>query len=314
MQQPLFERGGQLTFLDWEGKVDKDHRRLLRWFDQHAGELVSYAELDRPGRKLVHKPKGIWKPANWKYALSVRETLNSTYGDTPIINRSTGEWEYLYHKETNGDARNLGLTNCMRDGVPVGVVIQQTPKPNVTYWVVGLGRITRYDGSWFTIEQWERPVISDFTYVQPELERFVTLQEAFDPRDYDHKREIRVQAMTVRHGQGRFRSQILQAYDHRCAFTGSAAVPALDAAHIVPYGGRQTNHPTNGLLLRADVHKLFDLGLMAVDTSNWTEIVSPELASTEYAELHGKTLLLPRHNSVRPNVEALDMHRQQSGL
>jgi putative restriction endonuclease len=300
--------------LDWQWRVTEQHRSLLLWFDQHAGEIVSYADLDRPERKLVHRPKGIWKPANWNYALSVRETLGSTYGDTPIINRPTGEWEYLYHQETNGEARNAGLINCMRDGIPVGVVIQQTPKPDVTYWVVGLGRIKKFDGTWFTIEQWQHRTNTEFTYEQTELARFVALQEAFDPSNYDHEREVRLQAMTVRHGQGRFRSQLLQAYGHQCAFTGSSAVPALDAAHIVPYGGKQTNHPMNGLLLRADVHKLFDLGLMAVDTSTWTEIVSPKLESTEYADFHGKSLLLPRHASVRPSVEALNKHREQSGL
>jgi predicted restriction endonuclease len=220
----------------------------------------------------------------------------------------------MYHKESSGDARNSGLINCMQDGVPVGVLIQQTGKPNVTYWVVGLGRISRFDGDWFTIEQWETFSSTGSVYDTTEIERYAILQEEFDPQNYDLDRDVRLQAMTVRHGQGLFRSQLLKAYDNRCAFTNSSAVPALDAAHIVPYGGRVTNHPTNGLLLRADVHKLFDLGLIAVDTSTWTKIVSSELSSTEYADFHGREMLLPGHSSVMPNAKALDMHRERSGL
>ncbi|HZZ18730.1 MAG TPA: HNH endonuclease signature motif containing protein, partial [Opitutaceae bacterium] len=67
-----------------------------------------------------------------------------------------------------------------------------------------------------------------------------------------------------RRGQKEFRESLLVAYDQRCAITNCDAVDALEAAHIIPYQGSATNNVTNGLLLRADIHTLFDLGLIAI--------------------------------------------------
>ncbi|MBE2321408.1 HNH endonuclease, partial [Solirubrobacter sp. CPCC 204708] len=71
-------------------------------------------------------------------------------------------------------------------------------------------------------------------------------------------------AVAQRRGQSTFRNQLLEAYDLRCAITGSNAVAVLEAAHICPYRGDHTNRVDNGLLLRADIHTLFDLGLIWV--------------------------------------------------
>ncbi|WP_169719739.1 HNH endonuclease, partial [Novosphingobium acidiphilum] len=56
----------------------------------------------------------------------------------------------------------------------------------------------------------------------------------------------------------------MKAYDGKCAVTSCAIEPLLEAAHIHPYLGPKTNHVTNGMLLRADIHTLFDLGLLAI--------------------------------------------------
>jgi predicted restriction endonuclease len=62
----------------------------------------------------------------------------------------------------------------------------------------------------------------------------------------------------------------------------------LEAAHIFPYRGPQTNHVTNGLLLRADLHVLFDLGLLRIDADSLTVELDPILNGTSYAELSGR--------------------------
>ena len=56
----------------------------------------------------------------------------------------------------------------------------------------------------------------------------------------------------------------------------------LEAAHILPYRGPDTNKVVNGLLLRADVHTLFDSGLIAVDVKNMTVLVDKSLEGSEY--------------------------------
>jgi predicted restriction endonuclease len=84
----------------------------------------------------------------------------------------------------------------------------------------------------------------------------------------------------------------------------------LEAAHIIPYQGAKTNHPSNGLLLRADVHTLFDLGLVAVDTKRMTILVSSRLQPTEYSQYAGRLLALPTRREDWPSTEALDSHRE----
>lgn len=136
--------------------LSEDHRQSLEWFHAHASEMVPYSALRQTTPMLVHQALGIWRPGGWKYALSIRQTLKSPYLDSSIVNLPNGDWVYRYHQEsgsTGARHRNEGLINCMKDEVPVGVLIQHTPKPNTTYWVVGLGRITWFDGEFFTLEQ-----------------------------------------------------------------------------------------------------------------------------------------------------------------
>lgn len=116
-------------------------------------------------------------------------------------------------------------------------------------------------------------------------------------------------AIRLRRGQQKFRTEVLDAYERRCAITGCDAEAALEAAHIIPYKDDQTNDLGNGLLLRADIHTLFDLGLLAIDTTNMTVIISRELANTMYSNLQGK------HLAARPEVlvnitPALDKKRE----
>mgnify|MGYP000167958871 FL=1 len=111
-----------------------------------------------------------------------------------------------------------------------------------------------------------------------------------------------------------FRQELLDAYEGRCAFTGYDFTGALEACHIVPYQGPGTNHVTNGLLLRADIHTLFDIGKMAVRTSDMTLIIADELKEGSYGHLSGRSITLPIDPVARPNVDALNQHRELTGL
>lgn len=128
------------------------------------------------------------------------------------------------------------------------------------------------------------------------------------------ERERVVASIVRRRGQPEFRKALLGVYRGRCAFSGCDAEDALEAAHIMPYQGPHSNRPSNGLLLRADLHTLFDLGLLTVDTSSMVVLVAARLANTSYKELAGKRITVPDDPSVRPNMVALDKHRQWTGL
>lgn len=134
----------------------------------------------------------------------------------------------------------------------------------------------------------------------------------FDPESLaDGRRKVLAQIIR-RQGQPAFRRGLLRAYDDKCAVTGCAFVPLLEAAHIVPYQGTDTNLTSNGLLLRADIHTLFDLGLIAVAATGRL-LVSKRLKDTEYAKLADTTLRLPTTTADVPSAKALAWHRVEHG-
>lgn len=137
---------------------------------------------------------------------------------------------------------------------------------------------------------------------------------AFEPNNVEDAREWVWTSIARRQGQPEFRKMLLQLYHGRCAISGSGVEAVLEAAHILPYKGPKTNHPANGLLLRSDLHTLFDLCLIAVDTGTMTALVSPVLNRSSYQKLAGKRLRLPRDKTRWPSKEALDDHRAKSGL
>ena len=139
--------------------------------------------------------------------------------------------------------------------------------------------------------------------------------DAFDPNEAAANAEDRIMANVARRrGQAKFRGNLLDAYGGRCAVTGCQVRPVLEAAHIMPYAGKRTNHVQNGLLLRADIHTLFDLKLLSINADTFAIEIAPQLSSSEYGDLVGKTLALPTVASKHPSTAALRIHRDSCGF
>jgi hypothetical protein len=115
-------------------------------------------------------------------------------------------------------------------------------------------------------------------------------------------REAAWQQIKKRRGQPQFRRDLLQRYGKRCLVTGCKVAAALEGAHIDPYRGKGNNHPANGLLLRADIHTLFDLNLLGIEPNHLRVELHPDIAET-YGELVRKTLGCAGNR--RPLQEAL---------
>lgn len=107
-----------------------------------------------------------------------------------------------------------------------------------------------------------------------------------------------------------FRSQVLAAYEGRCAVTGTGCADVLDAAHIQPFINLTSNHVQNGLALRKDVHALFDAGLLAVDEGHRV-VLSERLPHGGYAKLAGRNVRLPSDSRLHPSPIALAFHRER---
>lgn len=312
------------------GKLEERHRRALLWFVEHAGTVQRWPQpllLPEGGTFLATKAKGIYKPAWSQYALSVRQVLDSPYPDREPVYREDGTWQYQYFQE-NEDAlaleeefTNLGLLECWRDSVPVGVMRQVSRKPNVRYHVLGLALVANWDGGYFFFEGFspegtarEKGPGGEIELLAQEAELALATGGAFDPSSIIDGRQRVVAQIVRRRGQPEFRMKLLAAYDHRCAVSDCEVVEALEAAHIVPYRGPATNDVRNGLLLRADLHTLFDLGLIAVDASSMSLLLSPKIQGTSYGELNGRRLRLPKSSALWPNLNALKRHRDWTGL
>lgn len=298
------------------------HRSALAWFAENAGRTFAKRPFDVGlGVKLTSLQKGIWKPAATTYALSVVQTHKGVYPDLPPEYESDGTWTYLYHQEgsTREDLAdptrrfaNVALFQCSEDAIPVGVI---TPAPSGGYLVLGLALVDDYASGYFVLSgpvSFESGVSHAPGPMTPSVSVALIDFPPFDPNAREDGRQRVVAEVVRRQGQPRFRRLLIQAYEGHCAMSNYDAEPALEAAHINSYRGRQTNHPANGLLLRADLHDLFDLGLVAVETDRMRIALAGDLAGTMYEPLAGQKLRLPAERSLRPSVEALDRHRERS--
>ena len=299
-------------------RLSQSHRAALQWFAQRRGQEIPWPQPMPDGTYLVNRPKGIQKPKGWEYALSVRVALDSKYDDAEVAAiRADGTFGMRYAEEVGSrsdresEYTNRGMAACMRAHIPVGVLRQVKSKPAPRYKVLGLAEVTEWKNGYFSLVGLAPEGMTASNGVPPDVS---PLRDNFDPSNVEDVRRRELALIVCRQGQGRFRAELLDAYEGRCAITGYDVAATLEAAHITPYLGDLTNFVANGLLLRADLHTLFDLGLIAVDPSNMTLLVSSSLVGSRYYSLVGTTLRLPAEAAKRPSEVALADHRSRAQL
>ena len=116
-------------------------------------------------------------------------------------------------------------------------------------------------------------------------------------------------------GQGTFRVSVMEAYSRACAVTQEHSLPALEASHIRPYHDQGPHQVSNGILLRADIHRLFDQGYLTITKELKLE-VSPRLKvdyhnGHTYYPLHGTLIKVPAIATDTPNKEFLEWHNEK---
>ena len=115
-------------------------------------------------------------------------------------------------------------------------------------------------------------------------------------------------------GQGAFRVLVTDIYQRRCAVTRERTLPALEAAHIRPYGDGGEHEAPNGLLLRRDIHSLFDTGYVTVTPDLRFEVsrrIKEEFENgRDYYALHGRPVSAPQEARQRPDPAALSWHNE----
>lgn len=311
-------------------KCDGPHLEALQWFDNKRGRRVSWKEMKayaETGPRLSTAAKGIYKPKYTDFALSVRTVQDGPYPDKEVEYRPDGSWVCQYFQENSNpelrdkEATNRGLMLCLEKQIPVGFLIKRKPKPGVEYDVLGLGLVTSWDQGYFTIEGFARDgsinlnrANGDAAYAR--LQAFGAaqiLEEPGLPIEYDNRDHV-LSIVAVRRGQGSFRNRLLEAYQGRCCVTGCDVPAALEAAHIIPYRGEHSNLVSNGLLLRSDIHTLFDQGLLSFDDGFRVVMAQSVGVSDAYRRFIGKVIALPKSLNDLPCKDALKKHRGWSGL
>ena len=154
------------------------------------------------------------------------------------------------------------------------------------------------------VNQYER---SDLNIQRQEIES----EGYFDVANLEDARKKVTTSIVQRQGQSEFRRKLLTLYGGECAITGCDVEVAIEAAHIIPYQGTSTNHPVNGLPLRADIHTLFDLHLISIQPDSYDVIIAPELLGTCYQRLAQKKLKMPKSELLLPSREALNKHYEE---
>ena len=128
----------------------------------------------------------------------------------------------------------------------------------------------------------------------------------YTPDNVDRRLFVERQ-IAVRRGQQAFRNALRKRYGDQCQITKCSVLAVLEAAHINPYRGEADHHVENGVILRADIHTLFDLDLLGIHPDSLRIELHPDVAS-DYMELRDTVLNCP--HGYGPSVEQLEIRYQ----
>lgn len=186
------------------------------------------------------------------------------------------------------------------------------------------------ESEWFPVPEWSQSIVRGKTYgldsaagriIWQYLTEIWQRQRVFnldrEARRIEEERARYGKETTIRPrlGQGAFKIAVTEAYRRACAITTEHSLPALEAAHIKPYGESGPHEVYNGLLLRSDVHRLFDRGYITV-TPDYHVEVSRRLREEfenghSYFPYQGKLLAnLPSNPADHPSKELLTWHNE----
>lgn len=299
-----------------------------RWFAEHEGYVGprpygKHTPKDAP--IILAAQRGIHKPGVLPIALSVYSSGNSFYAKDSLHTLDDQTWilQYCEHERNQGETvgssvYNASLRLCLKEGFPVGVFVPE----GADYRCLGLAFVEQYnpETKFFWLHGPVRPHAE--ASLAPVRADFVDLTDGAPNVEFDSSdktlellseelidsedRRDRVIAEVVRRKQqGLFRKQVLEAYNGCCAISSYKTLDVLQAAHISSYLGPKSQLVTNGILLRADLHILYDRALLSVRPDDLKVQTSPMLAGTRYELLDGKPIRLPSNKTLWPSEPRL---------
>lgn len=160
-------------------------------------------------------------------------------------------------------------------------------------------------------EDFER-VVDDHSRELSDAVRY-SYSEGWEREIHNHKKDLlqglkerKLSTQKARPGQAQFREALMRRYKGRCVVSKCSIPEAIEAAHVMPHtGDPKWDHPDNGLLLRRDLHSLFDAMLWSIDPKSNKLRISDRLRTTTYRKLDGRNI----EHSVSPAL--LEVHFRQ---
>ncbi len=138
-------------------KLTDDHKKRLDWFMENKNKEIKGWPKPLDNQLLLCKPKGIYKPREIEYALSIRTSINGPYDDK-LIEHIDGKFEFSYFQENLNTRKrdleytNLAMNKCINDVIPVGVFVQIKTKPNPIYKVLGPAVVKSWKDGFYKIK------------------------------------------------------------------------------------------------------------------------------------------------------------------
>lgn len=133
----------------------------------------------------------------------------------------------------------------------------------------------------------------------------------FDFKNIEDARKKINQSIVIRQGQSKFRNKLLENYSYKCAISECDVISTLEACHIYPYMGPLTNNLSNGIILRSDLHTLYDRKKICID-KNYKVILSDELLISDFYKIfNNKTINIPNNKNYVPNLTSINFNYKE---
>jgi hypothetical protein len=174
-------------------------------------------------------------------------------------------------------------------------------------WYPGTTKIVFSDNTRQSIKEvlWADEDTDLFENLSPIFERAVD-QEARD----EVERQLRLGKIASRPEQTAFSMELRELYEGRCAVTRCDTIEVLEAAHIQVKRGADNNDMKNGILLRADIHALFDAGLISLsEDGTRVQVRAAFHDDSSYQFLNNAFVHRPNHDA--PSKENILHHRRR---
>ncbi|WP_343670046.1 HNH endonuclease signature motif containing protein [Chitinophaga sp.] len=256
-----------------------------------------YRELSVP----VERQKGSWNTGYVKY-----EGCYYIFANIGVAGRTghdyDNHWEgddlLVWHGKNESHVGQNSIQEMLSRKVPVHIFTRDQDRSPFLY--EGLGIAINHEETTPVKIEWDIIQPSGEKDIDEVIEAIVTHAEA--PNDVIKKMVAALKRL--RTGQRALKEGLMKLYEGRCCISGSSIEQLLIACHIEPHKEKGNNHSTNGLLMRVDLHILFDANLIGIEPDTLKVRIGRKLKGSEYEYLDGM-VLRQRKDGMRPDRAAL---------